>query len=180
VLGLGPEDTGYVLAPAGAGMLLTTALLGQYAARVDRRKLASRGLMAMGGSLAALAMVRWGFNLIVGELERRGPGVLPFGEAVLYLSIVCLITFSLGVEFSFVTIPAQTVVSEATEPHIRGRIFALLFTLTGTASAVPVLVIGVLADHLGIAQMLLALAALVVVAGIAGSRGAAQQAGGGD
>ncbi len=167
VLGLGPEDAGYVLAPAGLGMLLTTALLGQYAANADRRKLASRGLVAMGGSIAALAVVRWAFNLAVEELERRGPGILPLGEAVSYLGIVSLITFSLGVEFSFVTIPAQTVVSEATEPHIRGRVFALLFTLTGTASAIPVLIVGVLADHLGIAQMLLALAVIVVIVGAA-------------
>jgi hypothetical protein len=40
--------------------------------------------------------------------------------------------------------------------------------LTGTASAIPVLIIGALADHLGIAPMLLALAVLVGVAGIAG------------
>ena len=167
VLGLGPEDAGYVLAPAGLGMLLTTALLGHFAANADRRKLAGWGLIAMGGSIASLAMIRWGFNLLVTELERRGPGIMPVGQEVAYLGIVCLITFSLGVEFSCITIPAQTVVSEATEPHIRGRVFALLFMLTGTVSAIPVLIIGTLADHLGVAQMLLALATLVVAAGVA-------------
>jgi MFS family permease len=168
VLGLGAEDAGYVLAPAGLGMLVTTALLGHFAANADRRKLASRGLIGMAFSISALAMIRWVFNLVVAELERRGPGILPLGEEVAYLGTVCLITFSLGVEFSCITIPAQTVVSEATEPHIRGRVFALLFMLTGTASAIPVLIIGALADHLGIAPMLLALAVLVGIAGIAG------------
>jgi MFS family permease len=168
VLGLGAEDAGYVLAPAGLGMLVTTALLGHFAANADRRKLASRGLIGMGFSIAALAMIRWVFNLVVAELERRGPGILPLGEELAYLGTVCLITFSLGVEFSCITIPAQTVVSEATEPHIRGRVFALLFMLTGTASAIPVLIIGALADHLGIAPMLMALAVLVAAVGIAG------------
>ena len=171
VLGLGPEDAGYVLAPAGLGMLVTTGLLGHFAAGADRRKLASRGLVAMAISIAALASVRWVFNAAVAELERRGPAVLPLGETLAYLTIVCAITFTLGVEFSLVTIPAQTVVSEATEEHIRGRVFALLFMLTGTVSAIPVLVIGALADHLGIAQMLLAVAGLVLLTGLASWRG---------
>lgn len=170
VLGLGPEDAGYVLAPAGLGMLLTTAMLGQYAVRADRRKLASLGLIAMGASLAALALVRPIFEFFEAELARRGPGGLPLGETLWYLGLVCLITLSLGVEFAFVTIPAQTVISEATEPHIRGRVFALLFMLTGTVSAVPVLVIGALADNLGIVAMLLALAVIVSLSGAASWR----------
>jgi MFS family permease len=168
VLGLGAEDAGYVLAPAGLGMLITTALLGHFAAGVDRRKLASRGLVAMSASIALLAVIRWVFNLAVAEFERHGPAVLVPTQEIAYLGLVCLVTFSLGIEFACITIPAQTVVSEATEPEIRGRIFALLFMLTGTVSAIPVLIIGALADHLGIAQMLLALAALVAVVGVAG------------
>lgn len=165
VLGLGPEDSGYILGPAGLGMLSTTVLLGQYAVHADRRTLARRGLILMAVSLAALALIRPFFELLHSELIQRGPGILPFGETVSYLGVVCAITFSLGVEFSFVTIPAQTVISEATEPAIRGRVFALLFMLTGTASAVPVVVIGALADNVGIVQMLLALAVLAAIAG---------------
>lgn len=170
VLGLGPEDAGYVLAPAGGGMLLMTAILGQYATRADRHKLACRGLLAMGASLALLALVRPLFDRLTSELARSGPGGLALGQTVSYLGLVCVITFTLGVEFSVVTIPAQTVVSEATEPHLRGRVFALLFMLTGTVSAVPVLLIGVLADHLGIVRMLLALALLVAAIGAVGWR----------
>jgi MFS family permease len=170
VLGLGPEDAGYVLAPAGLGMLLATALLGQFGVGVDRQKLASRGLVAMGASLALLALVRPVFEYFEAELARRGPGALPPGETLGYLGLICLLTFALGVGFSLVTIPAQTVVSEATEPHLRGRIFALLFMLTGTVSAVPALVIGALADNIGIVPMLLSLAAAVALAGAAGWR----------
>jgi MFS family permease len=171
VLGLGAEDAGYVLAPAGLGMLLSTALLGQFAVHIDRRRLAALGLVAMGASMALLALVRPAFDLFLAELAKKGPAALPFAETLGYLGVVCLITFSLGVEFSFVTVPAQTAVSEATEESVRGRVFALLFMVTGTVSALPVLVIGILADNLGIVRMLLALAALVAVAGLAGWRG---------
>jgi len=178
VLGLTAADAGYVLAPAGLGMLVTTVLLGHFAIQADRRRLAGIGLVAMAISLAALAFVRPGFDAIVAGLAGRGPSVLDVWGAIVYLGAVCAITFSLGVEFSLITIPAQTVVSEATEPSVRGRVFALLFMLTGTASALPVLAIGALADHVGIVTMLFVLAALVALAGLASLRPVPGAAGG--
>jgi MFS family permease len=154
VLGLGAEDVGYILAPAGAGMLGSTALLGHYAVHADRRRLAGIGLIAMAVSLSALALL--------GQVS--APAQAAVGTLG-YLGLVCLITLSLGVEFSLVTIPAQSVVSEATEEAVRGRVFALLFMLTGSVSAVPTVVVGVLADNLGIWQMFLGLATLVAVFG---------------
>lgn len=166
VLGLGAEDVGYILAPAGAGMLVSTALLGQFAVKADRRKMAAVGLLMMSVSIAALALVRPAFERFQSQLAVSGVGGLEAYQTLIYLGAVTLITVSLGVEFSLVTIPAQTVVAEATEEHLRGRIFALLFMLTGTVSAVPTVAVGVLADRLGIVPMLLALAACVAVFGV--------------
>jgi MFS family permease len=166
VLGLGPEDAGFVLAPAGLGMLGATALLGQFAVRADRRLLTGFGLLGMAASLSALALVRPIFERVESQLVIQGVGGMQVGETLLYFAAVGLITISLGIEFSLVSIPAQTVVSEATDERVRGRVFALLFMLTGSVSALPTVIIGVLADNLGIIQMLLALAALVAMAGL--------------
>jgi len=166
VLGLGPEDAGYILAPAGLGMLLTTALIGHFALHTDRVRMASAGLVAMAVSLALLALIRPVFEFFETGLARGGPGAIPAAETFGYLSLVCLVTFSLGVEFSFVTVPAQTMIAEATEPHLRGRVFALLFMVTGSVSAIPAVVVGNLADKLGIVPMLLTLALLVGLAGL--------------
>lgn len=174
VLGLGPEDAGYILAPAGLGMIVTTGLIGQYAVKADRVKLACSGLLAMGMSLAVLALVRPVFEYFRTELARGGPGAIPAVETLGYLGLVCLVTFSLGVEFSFVTIPAQTMISEATAPHLRGRVFALLFMITGSVSTVPAIVIGALADSVGIIPMLLSLAGIVALAGVWGLAGASR------
>jgi MFS family permease len=173
VLELGAEDTGYVLAPAGLGMIGATTLLGQFAVHADRRRLAGLGLVAMGVSLAALAGVRPFFELFQAELGSRGPAGLQLSDTILYLALVSVVTLSLGVEFSLVTIPAQTVISEATDDAIRGRVFALLFMLTGSVSAAPTVVVGVLADQVGIMQMLFALAVAVALAGAWGLRPAA-------
>jgi MFS family permease len=173
VLGLGAADAGYILAPAGLGMLLTTAFIGHYALHADRVRMASWGLVAMGLSLALLALIRPAFEFFMAELAQGGPGAIPAVGTVGYLGLVSLVTFSLGVEFAFVTVPAQTMVVEATEPHLRGRVFALLFMVTGTVSAVPAVLIGNLADNLGIVPMLLSLAVLVAVAGLLSFRGGA-------
>ena len=165
VLGLGAEDVGYILAPAGVGMLGATALLGQFAVHTDRRRLAGAGLLAMALSLALLALL--------GTISAPAQAAL---GTLGYLAIVCALTLSLGVEFALVTIPAQSVVSEATDEAVRGRVFALLFMLTGTVSAVPTVLIGVLADNLGIWQMFLALAVVVGLFGVASLRGRAAAA----
>ncbi len=163
VLGLGPEDVGYVLAPAGLGMLGATVLLGQFAVNADRRRLAGGGLLAMALSLAALALVRPVFERLLGDAGATGIGAPAPGETLAYLGVVAVIAVSLGVEFSLVSIPAQAVVAEATEEHVRGRVFALLFMLTGAVSAVPTVIVGVLADNVGIIPMLLSLAAVVAL-----------------
>jgi MFS family permease len=159
VLGLGAEDVGYILAPAGVGMLGATALLGQFAVHTDRRRLAGVGLLAMALSLALLALL--------GNVSAAAQATI---GTLGYLALVCALTFSLGVEFALVTIPAQSVVSEATDEALRGRVFALLFMLTGSVSAIPTVAIGVLADNLGIWQMFLALAAIVGAFGLASLR----------
>jgi MFS family permease len=159
VLGLGPEDVGYILAPAGVGMLGATALLGQYAVHADRRRLAGAGLVAMAVSLSALALL--------GQISGQAQAAI---GTLGYLGTVCLLTLSLGIEFSLVTIPAQSVVSEATDETVRGRVFALLFMLTGSVSAIPTVVVGILADNLGIWQMFLALGVIVAAFGVASLR----------
>jgi MFS family permease len=138
VLGLAAEDTGYVLAPAGLGIILTTLFLGHYGATMSRTRLVSGGLLAMALTLAALALMRGGTEAIVGELGRRGITDLPLPGFVSYLGAVELITFLLGVEFTLVTIPAQTVIVEHTDEALRGRVFSALFMLISLLSAAPV------------------------------------------
>jgi hypothetical protein len=144
-------------------MLVATGLLGHFGAGADRHRLARRGLFAMAVSLAALALVRPLFDLLAADLAGQGPAGLALGPKLGYLGLACLITFSLGVEFALVTVPAQTVVSEATEPSVRGRVFAALFMLTSAASSVPALVIGALADNVGIVRILLGVAGVVAL-----------------
>ncbi|HXI17290.1 MAG TPA: MFS transporter, partial [Chloroflexota bacterium] len=174
VLGLGAEDVGYVLAPAGVGMLASTAMLGQYAAHADRRRLAGLGLLGMSLAIAALALVRPAFDRFQEALTARGMVGLQAGETLAYFGLVGVITIALGVAFSLVTIPAQTVVSEATTEALRGRVFALLFMVTGTVSAVPTVLVGILADNVGIVPMLLALSMTVAVFGLVALRPAPQ------
>jgi MFS family permease len=166
VLGLNAEDTGYILAPAGAGMIATTAVLGQFAVQADRRKLAGAGLVTSGVLLAGLALVRPGFDLLLAQPDQGGLAILDAGEMMAFLGVVVAITALLGAGFSLVTIPSQTLVAESTEESIRGRVFALLFMLTQTASAIPVVVIGMLADVVGIATMMVVLGTIVGVIGV--------------
>ena len=82
--------------------------------------MASFGLVAMGGIARPARPDPSGLQYFEIGAGRGGPGAIPAAETIGYLGLVCLVTFSLGVEFACVTIPAQTIISEATTPHLRG------------------------------------------------------------
>lgn len=168
VLGLQPEDTGYVLAPAGVGIILSTLYLGHYGANLSRTRMVNGGLVAMAVTLALLALMRPGTEAVVGELGRHGITQLPLSGFISYLGLVGAITFLLGVEFTVVTIPSQTVVVENTEEELRGRIFSMGFMLISFLSALPVIFVGALADLFGITWVMLGVAAVIGTVGVGG------------
>jgi MFS family permease len=61
----------------------------------------------------------------------------------------------LGFANAATTIPANTTIQEGTPDELRGRVFSVLNTLGNLGSTAPVLVVGVLADLLGVGRLML-------------------------
>ncbi len=161
VLGLRVEDAILVFWPVGAGMFLASLLIGRYGNRVRRETLAAMGVLGIGLALAGLAFA--------GRIAdaRAVPILLGFPAEFLSASaVVMFFAFWIGATIALINIPAQTIVQERSTDAVRGRVYAVQFTLSSALGIPPMLFVGTLADLLGIPRVTVIIAIVLVGIGI--------------
>jgi len=79
------------------------------------------------------------------------------------LHITIVLAFILGFASSFVVVPSNAVLQEETSDEWRGKVYGLLNTLVGVTSIIPVVVVGGLADLIGVREVLVGTGAVVLV-----------------
>jgi len=95
------------------------------------------------------------------------PGEIVRNHGGLFITPVVLVTsFGFGAAIGAILIVAFTVLQEATDETIRGRIFGGIFTVMNAAVAVPLLVAGQLADSIGVEAVCVLLGAALVGWGV--------------
>lgn len=161
VLGLAAEDATYVFWPAGVGMLLASIAVGRWGNHMRRQVLASAGMFGMGLALAGLAWAGGGSGpfdrpLFVGHPDL----VISTAASIMFFSLIA------GVAIALINIPAQTLVQEESNDSVRGRVFAIQFTLSNALGIPPLLFVGTLADIYGIPRVTLFAAIVIIVLAI--------------
>ncbi|MHB8718126.1 MAG: MFS transporter [Candidatus Dormibacteria bacterium] len=147
------QDTYLVLVPATVGLIAMAAVLSRRAgSRLSRATTLVVALVGAGGTLAAVGAA----PLLLGAAGAAG-AVLP-----VVVGLAALFGCALGA----LLIPAFTVLQERTDEQTRGRIFGSIFAVINAAVAVPLLVAGVLADLLGVGQVVIGLGAIIVLGGV--------------
>ena len=175
VLRLGERNVVVLVGPAGVGVVVGLALLNFVSRRIGRPHAIGSGLIVTAVALVSLAAARpfadvFADSRLGGTLNGLG-GALPF-----FIGIVSVTAFVFGVAYSFITVPAMTLLQEELPDDIRGRVFGVLNTLVSIFSFVPLIVVGPAADLWGIAPVFLAGAVVVFGVWLAG-RKARMQAG---
>jgi MFS family permease len=151
ILGLSPEDFFFIMGPAGLGAVLGILFLNSYGKGVPKRLFIDIGLVAMGITLVALALVKpitSAFAPAVQPIEDAIPSIAPM---ISLIALVVVIAVLAGVEYALVAIPAQTALQEELPSEVRGRIFGILNTLLSLASFLPVIAAPAVADLLNLA-----------------------------
>jgi MFS family permease len=168
VLGVRAEDSVFVLAPAGIGAVLGSALLSRWGDRWPRRRLIEGALMMMGVLIAAMALaaVLW---QRAGWITQGTADPTTVGAKAL-IATVMLLAMLAGFAFVAVIVPAQTLLQERALPEVRGRLFAVQMVVGNVASILPLLVLGELADLIGVGRALLLVGVVVLGAGVASTR----------
>jgi MFS family permease len=158
VLKLPAEDVAYVVAPAGLGVVAGALLVNKVASKLPPARLVDFGLMGAGLSLALFALTE-PIGARLGFAENDNPAM-----GLIALSVFWAAT--LGVSNAFILVPSQTLLQRGAPSHGLARVYATYFTISNIASFAPVLFAGALADIFGVLQVLVVIAAMLVLTGL--------------
>jgi MFS family permease len=164
-LGLAPKDLIVVVLPLGLGIVFGILLLNNYGRFFVRRRAIEGGLIVL-GVLLVLLTVAGPISRAVNVVDRSNQIENLSGLTTL-VAVVVVIAFFAGIAYGVVAISSQTQLQEDIPADVRGRVFGVLNMLISIASFVPIIVVGPIADLVGTTTVILAIAGLVLVAGLA-------------
>ena len=162
-LGLSAKDFVVIVLPLGVGVVTGILLLNSYGKVLSRRRTIETGLILLGIFLAILSAA--------GPLTRflqRVTSVSPVdvSSLVTLISISIVLAFLAGIAYASVAIPAQTQLQEDLPGEIRGRVFGVLNMLISTASFLPIIIVGPIADLLSTTAVVFVVAVAITISGV--------------
>jgi MFS family permease len=158
VVGLPPSNIGYLVAPAGIGVIVGVVLVPKLSSRFRRDALVDWAVVAGGISLLLLSLSRQILSRVF------APHVVPQN---LEVGVAGILAAVLGVCNALVLVPSQTILQERSHEHIRARVYATFFTITSVVSFIPIFFAAAAADLFGVVTVLAAVAILLVAVGAA-------------
>jgi MFS family permease len=173
VLQLSQSGLGYILAPAGIGMVVGVVIVGHFATPENRERMIHGGALSQGIMLSLFAIVPTiGYHLV------RRPASGPAWPVVFAVMACALL---LGIGQAFIVVPSQTLLQERSGEEVRARVLSTFFTLSNASALVPTLTAGLIGDTIGVQAGILTLAVGALGLGIwsitVGARGGARRGG---
>jgi MFS family permease len=148
VLNRSDDQTYIVLVPAMFGLIATAGLLAQRP-NFPRAKTLVAAISGAGLSLLIMGIV---------------PDVLrTHGLAAFMVPLAAAVGVLFGCALGAMLIPGFTVLQERTNTESRGRIFGGIFTVINASVAIPLLLAGVVSDLIGVARVVAALGAILIL-----------------
>jgi MFS family permease len=164
LLHVSAEDAVFVMAPAGIGMVVGTALLNRWGDRIDKHFLVNVGLFTIATCLSVIG----GLAFVVAWVTSGSPPLMhlpPLGDVSVLVPVVMALALIAGLGFVSIMVPSQTYLQERAAVELRGRVFAVQLMLSNFASIIPLLLLGGLADLIGVDKTLVLIGLLIAVAG---------------
>lgn len=151
VIGLPKEDIGFIVAPAGAGILAGVLIVPRLVRRIGRDWLIDISLTIAGLMMALMAITRDALDTVV------------VGSASLWTVVGFAATFAaiLGICNAFILVPSQTMLQERSHEGVRARVYGTFFTISNTVAFVPIFLGAAAADIFGVTNVLLVMALCV-------------------
>ncbi len=154
VIGLSSEDLLFIVGPAAAGVFLGVIIVGQTTRRYERSTVIDWAL-GMAGIALLLMVITQPVLSWIGDPSRD-----------LLITVAAIFATLLGICNAFVLIPAQTMLQERSHEHVRARVYATFFTISNVLAFVPIIFAAVLADLLGVINVLVIVALLIASLGL--------------
>jgi MFS family permease len=163
LLHVNAEDAVYVMAPAGIGMVAGTAVLNRWGDRFEKHFLTNLGLATVAMCIGVIG----GLALVVDAVTSGNPPLVSLptlGEVSVLVPPIMFLALVAGFGFVAIMVPSQTYLQERAPVELRGRVFAVQLMLSNFASIVPLLLLGGLADVIGVDKTLLLIGLLIALA----------------
>ena len=141
ILGIGAANFGYLIFSAGTGMVVGGLFLGRFGHRFKKNRLTHIGFLLGGSTLILLSRIQniW----------------------IVFASI-----FFMGVGNAFIVAPLQTILHEKVPRVIRGRVFGVQNMFINSAFTFPAVILGEVADLIGLRVIIVLLGLSVLLSGI--------------
>jgi MFS family permease len=153
-----------VVLPLAFGIVMGILILNNFGHLLPRRRIIEFGLMAL-GILLFLIAAAGPISTFLGRAE-VATGLDSLGAVTSLLAIVVFIALLAGIAYAFVAIPSQTQLQEDLPEDVRGRVFGVLNMLVSTASFLPILIVGPVADVVGTTVVIYAVGVSITVSGV--------------
>jgi MFS family permease len=147
VLGIQADDLGFIMAPAGLGMVAGLVLVTRLARAENRERMIDLGLLGAGLATLVFALTQPVLAGLAGLAGGEPPLPLTMGAAMLMVALM-------GGSTAFILVPAQTVLQERSPEHARARVYAAFYTVSSAVALGPVLFAGAIGDLFGVTTVL--------------------------
>lgn len=162
VLGIAPENTVFVAAPAAIGVAAGLALAPALAF-IGRSRLATTGFVTLIASLACLALVAPLRPFVAHRLHLGMTGLARAAGVPPIVTTAMLFAIPMGLGISLTLVAARTVMNERAPDGVQARVFATQGTIANVVSLVPLFLTGALTTLIG-ARPVMLLAAVAAAA----------------
>jgi MFS family permease len=146
--------------PAVIGIALGALIIGSFLHKISKSTLTKFGTLLMGISILLLP---YGSKVESRELIHFINFYLPHILRITMLHLTISLAFILGFATSFVFVPSNAVLQEETSDEWRGKVYGLLSSLVGIVSILPVVVVGGLADLIGVRLVITGIGIIIVL-----------------
>ena len=155
-LGLAAKDFVVIVLPLGIGVVTGILLLNNYGKYIPRRRPIETGLILLGIFLAILSAAG-PVSRFLQHVTSAAP--VDVSSLVSLLAVVIVLAFLAGIAYASVAIPSQTQLQEDLPQEVRGRVFGVLNMLISTASFLPIIIVGPIADWVSTTAVVLVVGA---------------------
>lgn len=146
--------------PAIIGIALGAIIIGSFLHKYSKHSLTKFGLFLMGISTLLLP---YGSRVESRSIVHLLNFYLPHFLSINVLHIMIILAFVLGFATAFVFVPANTLLQEGTTDESRGKVYGVLNTFIGIMSIIPVLLVGSLADLIGVKAVLTGVGIIILI-----------------
>lgn len=151
------------VAPAALGVAAGAGILISFFQNYSRHTLITAGIFLSG---ICMLFLPYGSKVASKGFVQTINLYLPRFLEIDILHIVIVLAFILGFANSLVFVPANTMLQEKTSEEFRGKVYGFLNAFIGALSLLPIIIVGGLADVIGVGAVITGIGVLLILLGI--------------